>query len=144
MARRGAIMTAGPDMPNLPDRSYHKVIAPIAPGAQPDDFISRTLHEIRVGFGRNDVSLAATARRMGLSETGLYRALRRRNVEFSDLLRGLRRERACAWLRESAIPLTEIAFRLGYSELSAFSRAFRSWTGISPLDFRRRARPDAR
>jgi AraC-like DNA-binding protein len=35
------------------------------------------------------------------------------------------------------IPLTEIAFNLGYSELSAFSRAFRNWTGISPQKYRR-------
>jgi AraC-like DNA-binding protein len=32
--------------------------------------------------------------------------------------------------------LTEIALNLGYSELSAFSRAFRNWTGMSPQSFR--------
>jgi AraC-like DNA-binding protein len=34
--------------------------------------------------------------------------------------------------------LSEIAFLLGYSELSAFSRAFRRWTGVSPRDYRDR------
>jgi AraC-like DNA-binding protein len=36
------------------------------------------------------------------------------------------------------MPLTEVALALGYSELSAFSRAFRAWTGMSPQRFRRR------
>jgi AraC-like DNA-binding protein len=34
------------------------------------------------------------------------------------------------------MPLTEIALNLGYSELSAFSRAFRNWTGLSPQRYR--------
>jgi len=38
---------------------------------------------------------------------------------------------------EPHIPLTEIAFLLGYSELSAFSRAFRQWTGMAPAHYRR-------
>jgi AraC-like DNA-binding protein len=34
------------------------------------------------------------------------------------------------------MPLSEIAFELGYSELSAFSRAFRSWVGVTPQNYR--------
>jgi AraC-like DNA-binding protein len=37
------------------------------------------------------------------------------------------------------MPATEVALSLGYSELSAFSRAFRQWTGLSPRDFVRDA-----
>ena len=44
----------------------------------------------------------------------------------------MRRELAFAYLRQRHLPLSEIAFLLGYSELSAFSRAVRRWTGESP------------
>jgi AraC-like DNA-binding protein len=42
------------------------------------------------------------------------------------------------YVAEPHIPLTEIAFLLGYSELSAFSRAFRQWTGMAPVHYRQR------
>jgi len=40
-------------------------------------------------------------------------------------------------LKDSENTQTEIAFLLGYSEVSAFSRAFKRWTGTTPLDYRR-------
>lgn len=51
----------------------------------------------------------------------------------------LRRELALGLVAEPDLPLTDVALRLGYSELSAFSRAFRAWTGSSPRAYRRRA-----
>jgi AraC-like DNA-binding protein len=39
-------------------------------------------------------------------------------------------------MRDPDIPLMDIAMTVGYSELSAFSRAFRTWTGISPQRYR--------
>ena len=48
-----------------------------------------------------------------------------------------RRELALRYVAQPHIALTEVAFLLGYSELSAFSRAFRQWTGMSPVRYRR-------
>lgn len=45
-------------------------------------------------------------------------------------------------LADEHVPLTEVALLLGYSEQSSFSRAFRSWTGLTPRDFRSRALRD--
>jgi AraC-like DNA-binding protein len=39
-------------------------------------------------------------------------------------------------VRQRELPFSEIAFLLGYSELSAFSRAFHRWTGMSPRNYR--------
>ncbi len=108
-----------------------------AAAARPDDLVGAVQQQIRAALAGGDAGLAAIARRLGTSEPSLYRALRRRGVEFSDLLRALRREMALAYLQEANLPLTEIALLLGYSELSAFSRAFRSWTGHSPAAYRR-------
>jgi AraC-like DNA-binding protein len=48
----------------------------------------------------------------------------------------LRRELALVYVKDASLPLSEIAFLLGYSELSAFSRAFSRWTGQSPRSWR--------
>jgi AraC-like DNA-binding protein len=58
-------------------------------------------------------------------------------VTFQDLVTAARQELALHYLQDPDIPLTEIAHCLGYSELSAFSRAFRAWTGMSPQRYRR-------
>ncbi|MGH6874532.1 MAG: helix-turn-helix domain-containing protein, partial [Aestuariivirgaceae bacterium] len=47
-----------------------------------------------------------------------------------------RRDLALSYMKQRQLPLSEIALLLGYSELSAFSRAFRRWTGRSPRAFR--------
>jgi AraC-like DNA-binding protein len=105
--------------------------------ARPEDLVGEVQQQVRAALPAGDAGLAAVARRLGMSEPGLYRALRRREVEFSDLVRGLRRELALEYLHAPDLPLTEIALLLGYSELSAFSRAFRAWTGVSPAAYRR-------
>jgi AraC-like DNA-binding protein len=51
-----------------------------------------------------------------------------------------RREAAERYLSESALSIAELAYLLGYSEPSAFHRAFKRWFGRSPLAFRERLR----
>ncbi len=66
----------------------------------------------------------------------IQRRLAEAGLTFKELVEETRRELAIAYLRQPHLPLTEIAFLLGYSELSAFSRAFHRWTGVSPRLFR--------
>jgi AraC-like DNA-binding protein len=107
------------------------------PDSRDDDFVGRVLQEIRDGLVKGDPGIEAVARRLDLSAPALYRRLRGGGVEFSQLQRDLRRELALMHVGEAHIPLTEVALLLGYSELSAFSRAFRAWTGISAFAYRR-------
>ena len=53
-------------------------------------------------------------------------------------MQATRYELALAYLKQRYLPLSEVAFLLGYSELSAFSRAVRRWTGESPKAIRSR------
>lgn len=101
-----------------------------------EDFIGLVLQQIRDALADGKPGAALVARRLGLSGPALYRKLSACGVDYSDLQRDLRRELALGLLAAPDVPLTEIALRLGYSELSAFSRAFRSWTGLSPLAYR--------
>lgn len=67
-----------------------------------------------------------------LSVATIQRELANAGVAYKDLVEMTRRELAKAYLKQRQLPLSEIAFLLGYSELSAFSRAVRRWTGESP------------
>jgi AraC-like DNA-binding protein len=107
--------------------------------ADTEAFAARLREELKLLLRNGLPTLSDTARHMGLSETALQRLLREKGLSFADVLRAARQELALHYLNESDLSLTEIALSLGYSELSAFSRAFRSWTGMNPQRFRRTA-----
>jgi len=73
---------------------------------------------------------------LAMSERTLHRHLKREGTTFRALLDQFRHEKAVALLSSRRQSVAEIAFLLGYSELSAFYRAFRRWTGRSPADLR--------
>lgn len=83
-------------------------------------------------------TLRTVARRCGASVRTLQRRLDEQGLAFRDLVRAVRLELAERYLAEPDASLTEVAFLLGYSELSAFDRAYRRWTGSTPLAARRR------
>jgi AraC-like DNA-binding protein len=82
-------------------------------------------------------NLRAVAKRLGMSVRTLQRRLEEHDVVFRDLVQEVRRELAERYLAERDANLTEVAFLLGYSELSSFDRAFRRWTGSTPVARRR-------
>jgi AraC-like DNA-binding protein len=79
------------------------------------------------------------ARRLGMSERTLRRALASEGESFSGLVEAVRKERASLLISDRRASLAEVAFSLGFSELSAFSRAFKRWHGRAPSEVRREA-----
>jgi AraC-like DNA-binding protein len=119
-------------LPLLEQRLTHRMQQ-----SQPDDFVGVVQQEIRAGMLAGKSGLAATSRRLAMASSTLYRRLRERDIEYSAMVRGLRYELALMYLAQPNLPVTEIALLLGYSELSAFSRAFNRWAGVSPGTYRR-------
>lgn len=73
------------------------------------------------------------ARELGMSVRSLQRKLSAEGTSFNQLLNDTRCELACSYLSQQPRPsLTEIAFLLGFSDTSSFSRAFHRWTGVAP------------
>ncbi len=72
------------------------------------------------------------SRRLHMSRWTLTRRLKNEGTTFKTLLEGIRKEFALTYLKRETLTLAEIAFLLGYSETSAFQRAFKKWTGESP------------
>jgi AraC-like DNA-binding protein len=87
-----------------------------------------------------ELRLVRVAKQMAMSARTLQRQLKERGVDFKHLADDTRQRFAMNYLKDRRNTLTEVAFLLGYSELSAFNRAFKRWTGSTPLDYRRSAR----
>jgi AraC-like DNA-binding protein len=62
--------------------------------------------------------------------------VKKEETTFKALLIGLRKEFAKNYLEKNKFSTIEIAFLLGYSEASAFQRAFKSWTEMNPSEYR--------
>jgi AraC-like DNA-binding protein len=77
------------------------------------------------------------ARRLGMSRRTLARALSAEGAAFSTVLETLRQALAKRYLREEELPVSEVAWLLGYRDVSSFTHAFARWTGKTPRDFRK-------
>ena len=87
-----------------------------------------------------DVTADAIASAMKMSGRTLQRRLEDEGVRFSVLLDEVRERIAKKLLLDHALPLAEIGYRLGFSDLATFSRAFKRWTGVPPGAYRRMPR----
>lgn len=83
-------------------------------------------------------SLENIAQRLALSERMLQTRLRDAGMSFTAVIEDVRRSLAALYLQQTSVALVDIAFLLGFSEQSAFSRAFRRWMGESPQSWRRK------
>ncbi len=105
--------------------------------ANPIDFASLVRNEIKMQLGCKIPALNEIAAVLGLTNARFQKQLRAYGLSFPDIVKATRHELALHYLDDPDMALTEIAYCLGYSELSAFSRAFRTWTGMSPQRYRR-------
>lgn len=80
--------------------------------------------------------LAVVAKELGMSERTLQRRITEEGTTFRDLLNETRREQVRTYLADSSIEITEAAFLLGYETPNSFYRAFRSWEGQTPAEWR--------
>jgi len=84
------------------------------------------------GIAAGGASIESVAERLGTSVRSLQRQLGNLGTTYSEVLDSVRRRIAIDALRRGRESVTEIALNLGFSETSAFSRAFRRWTGRPP------------
>jgi AraC-like DNA-binding protein len=102
----------------------------------PVSLVDRVRTTIRVKLPDGYPALEQVAESLRLPASAIQRELAQRGLAYKDLVEMTRRDLAYMYLRQRQLPLSEIAFLLGYSELSAFSRAVRRWAGASPRALR--------
>ena len=105
-------------------------------GLEADPFVV----QLRAAIGRllpqavpemEDVAAA-----LNISSRTLQRRLQQRNSHFKAALDDMRRDLALGYVRDPQLSLVDIAFLLGFSQQSAFNRAFRRWTDSTPGAYR--------
>jgi AraC-like DNA-binding protein len=84
-----------------------------------------------------DPTLERVAARIGMSGRTLQRRLDEHGLRFGELVDEVRAAMAKAYLQDRQLALCEIAFLLGFADQSAFGRAFKRWTGVTPGRWRR-------
>ena len=114
-------------------------LSPVAVEATADT-VRRVLAE---ELSEGEPTLEHLSKRLHMSARTLHRRLAAERTTFRSVVTKLRMELAERALREPHLPIGEIAFRLGFSEPSAFHRAFKRWTGWQPLAYRRVHAPSA-
>jgi AraC-like DNA-binding protein len=100
------------------------------------NLVDRLRNQVRIKLPEGYPSLDTIAAELGQPPSAIQRSLAFEGLSYKDLVETTRQDLAQVYLRQAHMALSEIAFLLGYSELSAFSRAFRRWTGVSPRDYR--------
>jgi AraC-like DNA-binding protein len=98
--------------------------------------LSARVRQIVAGALPEALGEEAVARRLRISRRTLQRQLAVEGTSFRAVFDALRRDLATRYLHEREIGVAEVAFLLGFSEASAFHRAFRRWCGTTPASFR--------
>src|SRR5262249_42420260 len=118
-------------------RQYLDRVLEEMPAEEPEMASIRRL--IGEAMRHGEPKLAPVARALATSGRSLQRRLKEHGVDFRDMVEDTRRRFALHYLQDREHTVSEIAYLVGYSEVSAFNRAFKRWTGLTPTDFRRRA-----
>jgi AraC-like DNA-binding protein len=108
----------------------------LAERAHKDDIVGRARRWIFQYLHTGEVAVTQLASGLGMSDRTLGRRLAEEGLTPARLIEQLRQELACNYLTDRAVPLGRITYLLGYSDLSAFTRAFRRWTGRTPSEWR--------
>jgi AraC-like DNA-binding protein len=107
-------------------------------GGESESPLDRVRALVAEALQRGVPALGAIARRLAVSERTLRRRLEGEGTSFRELCEETRAQLARSYVGDRRLPLSEVAFLLGFSEPSAFHRAFKRWTGATPGAWRAR------
>lgn len=104
-------------------------------GKQPESFSERMVHYLMANAYLGILSLEDVAANFNMAPRSLQRRLQDEHVTFQQLSDSVRKSLALNYIKSGKHPVKAISNMLGYNELSAFSRAFKRWTGKAPTNY---------
>jgi AraC-like DNA-binding protein len=128
-----ARLHANPELMRLLEHQAERNLADLV---TPRRLSARVRAAVLDGHDGTRPTMTAMARRLGLSERSLRRRLAEENLTYNEVVEQALAEAARRMLEDPAVTIQEVADRLGFSEASAFHRAFKRWTGQTPRQFR--------
>ena len=129
------VVTADPYLNNMLVKYCEEALAC---GRSQGSFRSSVENTIVPLLPHGKVRAGEIARRLGVSQRTFARRLAQEGLTFTGLLESLRFDLANRYLAEEGLPISELAWLLGYQEVGAFSHAFKRWTGKTPREARSR------
>ncbi|WP_417676300.1 helix-turn-helix domain-containing protein [Roseibium sp.] len=127
--------TADPVLLQIIEQHVYSIIKERSSETSP---LNRIVEAMCTMLQDGDCSAEAVARELGMSRRSLQRTLSDHGTTYRNLLAEVRRSIAEKYLVNTELPMKEIAYLLGFSEISTFSRAVKSWYGVSPKSVRQR------
>ena len=128
------LVGADPTLGSLLERQAEELLA----GSRLDGvFAGRVRQVIKEGLPGGEARVDAVCRRLSVSPRTLQRKLREEGTTFQELLEATQSALAEFYLRKPEVAICEVSYLTGFSQPSAFHRAFRRWTGLTPKEFRR-------
>jgi AraC-like DNA-binding protein len=105
---------------------------------QQDDIVCQLKRRLADLLARGEANADAAGRALRLSRRTLQRRLKAEKTSFQRILREVRAELAVNYLRDARLKSLEIAMLLGYSNISSFTTAFKSWYDMPPAKYRQK------
>jgi len=97
--------------------------------------LKRMLAEL---MAEGEANADAACRALKLSRRTLQRRLKAEKTSFQKVLQEVRAELAISYLKDDRLKALEVAMLLGYSSISSFTTAFKSWYDLPPAEYRQR------
>ena len=129
-----ALVSADPHLNELLIDYYEEALA--KRGSQKSVMPSDIENAIVVHLPHGMARLDQVARRLGMSRRTLARRLAAEGLTFGEVLNRLRSDLAQRHIEDPSLSISQIAWLLGYQEVSAFTHAFKRWTGKAPREMR--------
>jgi AraC-like DNA-binding protein len=114
-----------------------RVIVDYIASLEQNQIITRVKEIILDHLPSGNVLEEEVAKKLFMSKRTMQRTLQKEGTSFIELLNGTRLDLSKQYVRNKEISFTEIAFLLGFTESSTFSRAFKRWTGKTPSQYRK-------
>jgi AraC-like DNA-binding protein len=106
------------------------------------DVVARARAAVLEHLSSGEGTEEETAKQLHMSPRTLQRKLAEANTTYLQLVDDARKDLALRYIEDPRRSVTDITFSLGFSQPSAFTRAFKRWTGLSPSDHRTMTRRD--
>jgi len=134
------VTTANPGVERVLERHMNDLMERLPKN---DSFVERVRGVVARRMGRGRLTVGAIARELHASPRTLQRRLGDHGTTYGEVLDAYRRELAQRLIAERRMSVTEIAFLLGFADVSGFARMYKRWTGLTPSQARPPSAPRA-
>lgn len=102
------------------------------------DVQSQVYYRLLEDLSEGEPQMEVMAEKLNVSVRTLQRKLKEQGTSYKQLVDDVRKDLAMQYMEQSHMPIGEISYRLGFSHVSNFSRAFKRWSGDSPAEWRQK------